>query len=472
MVEARASSVSRQHALSERTVDALRSDIRLLELNRRITWFLTLRLVVAGSFLLGAFLTETILQGLLVAPLPLVMMSLALFGMDALFWLHYRMVAGTRRTFERFRTSLASNLHLQILFDFVILAWLLAETGGIGSPVTYFFLFHVSLSCLFFRRPVSFFYTVLALVCIIASQFVLPGAGSTRVALAETVGTWCVGPACGIYYAASVAAVYIFVWYLASTITTSLRKSEAELQSNIDELVAMHKEKTRYMLTTTHELKAPFTAIHSYVNVLLGGFVGPVDGKVTAVLEKIRERCQRMLTMINELLQLANIKTLVQHGVDLVPVDVAAVMQKVISSLEGVRTERRVTIDCCGMGSGSFLVRGDSDRLEILFTNILANALYYSHPDTSVSIAFEEGDRYRRVVVQDHGIGIKQEHLEKVFLEHFRSEEAVSMNSNSTGLGLTICKFIIYMHQGRIWLESTPGKGTSVFMQFLKETSH
>ncbi len=75
----------------------------------------------------------------------------------------------------------------------------------------------------------------------------------------------------------------------------------------------------------------------------------------------------------------------------------------------------------------------------------------------------------RRVTVADEGIGIPQEHLEKVFLEHFRTNEAVDMNSNSTGLGLTICKFIIYIHQGRIWLESEPGSGTTAFMEFLKE---
>jgi signal transduction histidine kinase len=460
---------SREHSLSATTVQGLRGDIRLLELNRRINWFLSLRLAVGCAILLGALLALTTRGGLLVAPTPLFLMSAALFLMNGLFWLHYRMVRGVKPEFERFRSTLSFNLHLQILFDFGILSWMLVETGGVGSPVTYFFLFHVSLSCLFFRRPVSFFYTALALILIIGTQFLIAGGNDISVALAGTVGNWCAGPGCGLYYVAGVVMVYGFVWYLASTITTSLRQSEADLQANIDELVEMHREKTRYMLTTTHELKAPFTAIHSYANVLLGGYVGPIDGKVEGILTKIRARCERMLNMINELLQLANIKNLVKSGVDLDWVDLGGVVRKTLENLEGIRKGLDITIDTNGMGSGPFWILGDSERLEILFSNIIANALYYSHPGSTVTISFTESENMRRVTVADEGIGIKQEHLEKVFLEHFRTEEAVGMNSNSTGLGLTICKFIIYMHQGRIWLESEPGSGTTAFMEFLKE---
>ena len=469
MLNRDSAATSKEQFLSPTTVKGLRGDIRLLELNRRIHWFLSLRLAVACALLVGAVLALTTRGGLLVTSGPLFMMSGALFAMDGLFWLHYRSVRGARREFERFRSTLSFNLHLQILFDFGILSWLLVETGGVGSPVTYFFLFHVSLSCLFFRRPVSFFYTALALVLIVGTQFIISGGGSIAEALAHSTGTWCSGPGCGFYYVASVTLLYGFIWYLASTITTSLRRSEAELQTNIDELVEMHREKTRYMLTTTHELKAPFSAIHSYVNVLLGGYVGPIDEKVAAILTKIQSRCARMLNMINELLQLANIKNLVKAGVELQWVDLAALVHLVLDNLEGTRKASGITVDCSGMGNGPFWIRGDLERLEILFTNIISNALYYSHAGGTVRIAFVEGVTMRRVTVADEGIGIKPELLEKVFLEHFRTEEATQMNSNSTGLGLTIAKFIIYMHQGRLWLESEPGHGTTAFMEFLKE---
>ena len=232
---------SREHSLSASAVKALRGDIRLLELNRRINWFLSLRLAVACATLLGALLAWTTRGGLLVAPGPLFLISVVLFLMNALFWLHYRVVRGVKPEFERFRSTLSLNLHLQILFDFGILSWMLVETGGVGSPVAYFFLFHVSLSCLFFRRPVSFFYTALALVLILGTQFLLSGPNELSVALVATVGKWCDGPGCGFYYVGSVVMVYGFVWYLASTITASLRRSEADLQSNIEELV----EKTK-----------------------------------------------------------------------------------------------------------------------------------------------------------------------------------------------------------------------------------
>jgi signal transduction histidine kinase len=462
--------LSREHSLSETTVEGLRGDIRLLELNRRLNWFMLLRLAVAGVFLVGAVLVRILFKELRVSPVPLLLMSAALATMNGVFWWHYRRLALARLEFERYRRAISLNLHGQILVDFAIITWLLYVTAGVGSPVTYFFLFHVTLSCLFFRRRLSFIYVLLAIGLILAVQFLVDDAQGRAEVIARSV-PWCEGPSCTYYYTASVVVVYLFVWYLAATITNSLRHSEAELQANIEELVEMHREKTRYMLTTTHELKAPFSSIHSYINVLLAGYVGPIDPKVGAILEKIRERCNRLLNMINELLQLANIKKLVQQGTDLEPVDLSPLIDKVLQALEPIRKAREVTIDKTGMGRGAFWVKGDSERLEILFTNIIGNAIHYSHDGGTVELAFNDGERFRRVTVTDHGIGIRAEHLEKVFLEHFRTEEAVARNANSTGLGLTISKFIIYMHQGRIWLQSEHGKGTRVYMEFLKASS-
>ena len=112
--------------------------------------------------------------------------------------------------------------------------------------------------------------------------------------------------------------------------------------------------------------------------------------------------------------------------------------------------------------------RGVAEQLDILFNNLLSNALNYCYQNTTVQVDVkDEGDCFL-VTIADKGIGIKKEHLEKVFLEYFRTEAAALINRNSTGLGLPIARQIVEIHGGSIWIESEEKVGTAVFVKFPK----
>lgn len=447
-------------------------DMRLLELTRRILWFLVLRLLMALTLIVIGFGKASFFPHLYASAETFYFIAIILIVLDFIYWVHYRRVSLCVKNYSRYSVRIYGNIHTQIILDYVILTYLVYVLGGIESPAIFFYLFHVGLSCLFFKRTVSFIYTVISIllacgVCLLLYNGILPETHFMK----DPAGHW-EGSVNVYYYLAGVCAVYFICWYLVSTITKSLRHSEKALQAKIEELVEMDREKTRYMLTTTHELKAPFTAIQSYINVLLEGYVGQINEKVREILERMKTRCQRLLTMINDMLQLANIKSVLERGAELEPVDASQVIRKVIETFSAIAERQGIKISTFGMGHGQFWIMGLKDKLEILFANVLSNAIHYSRPDSEVLITFDKCGDKRLVVIEDYGVGIKVENLSKVFLEHFRSERTVGMNKNSTGLGLTICKNIIDLHKGKIWIESVENRGTKVFMEFDKSQTH
>ena len=447
-------------------------EIRWGELERRISWFCILRTVAAvGLVILGA-LRSLLLPDLAVDGAYLIGLGGGLLLLNGLHVLHLKLSLRERaEEYQRYR-SISINLNFQIISDLVVVTLLAQLTGGLESPALYCFTFYVVLACLFYKKRVSLAYT-LAIVIAIAGLAFLPLIG-----VLETTGFWISGPsvwrestrAVTIYFI-TVSVAYFFCWYIMATITRGLRRMERQLKAQITEFVKLDSEKTRYVLTATHELKAPFTAIQSYVNVLLGGFVGPVEEPVKGILVKIKERCQRLLVMINELLQLANIKKTVERGATLEAVAVTPILDEIFENLDPLLRQKGVTINRTGMGTGPFRVMGDKEQLQILFSNVMRNAVHYSVDNTRIEVSYVEKDDECLVTVADQGIGIKKELLPKVFLEHFRSEEAVALNRNGTGLGLAISWHIMCNHKGRIWIESDHGIGTKVFMQFDKAVS-
>lgn len=261
------------------------------------------------------------------------------------------------------------------------------------------------------------------------------------------------------FIVAGVSAVCIVVRFFVARATDNVKKHEQKLQEEID-------ERTRYMLVTTHELKAPFSAIQSYVNMLLGGYAGALPEKVYEVLWKIKDRCALLTRMITEMLQLANISSVRGRRSEIVmkEEDIVWIIGTVIWRLTAKVSEKKVKF--VWPQGQVYKITGNAEQLDILFDNILSNAINYSYPDTEIKIEIGQSEARLLVTVTNQGIGIKKEHLEKVFLEYFRSEKAVLINKNSTGLGLPIARHIMEIHGGRIWIESEEGAWVKVYMEF------
>ena len=133
--------------------------------------------------------------------------------------------------------------------------------------------------------------------------------------------------------------------------------------------------------------------------------------------------------------------------------------EEVKAILEPSAADKQVTVHIAGQG---FCVEGVRRMLHEVLYNLCDNAIKYNVPGGSVTISAENN----RLIVSDTGIGIPAEHKDRIFERFYRVDKSHSKASGGTGLGLSIVKHAVAYHKAEIMLESTPGKGTEITIQF------
>jgi len=191
--------------------------------------------------------------------------------------------------------------------------------------------------------------------------------------------------------------------------------------------------------------------------------LGQVPSKVIEVTEKIMARCKRLTQMIVDMLQLANIQSEVIEQQNCKVLKLDKRIQTCINSVYQVAKEKQINIRS---NVEPVKIFGIKDHIKMLLSNIVLNAIYYSHPQSNINITTKIKGNQVLLTVEDQGIGIHPEKLPKIFEEHYRTEEAIQHNPESTGLGLSIVKHIANMHNIHLSIESEVGKGTKVLLDF------
>jgi PAS domain S-box-containing protein len=222
-------------------------------------------------------------------------------------------------------------------------------------------------------------------------------------------------------------------------------------------LQQLQEAKDQFVSTVSHELRTPLTSIRSFSEILLKH--GDSEPAVRReFIEIINKESERLTRLVNNLLDLAKIEA-GGSRLEVAEFDVREVVADAAASMSGMATERRVTLrrEC---GSSPRLITGDRDKIQQLATNLLGNALKFSPEDGEVLLEVKDGPTPGRteIAVVDHGPGIPAGELESVF-EKFRRGVDAPRAVPGTGLGLAICREIAKLHCGRIWAESTLGKG-------------
>ncbi|MCG3132974.1 MAG: Adaptive-response sensory-kinase SasA [Planctomycetes bacterium] len=221
----------------------------------------------------------------------------------------------------------------------------------------------------------------------------------------------------------------------------------------------LQARKDEYMGMVSHELRTPLTSIRSFSEILLkhGDSEPAIRHEFLGIINKESERLTRM---INNVLDLARIEAGATR-LNMTEFDARTVATDAAAALKGMSAEREVRI-AVDAGDAPRLLRADRDRIQQLVMNLVGNALKFSERGGEVVLRIEDGDAQGRVrfAVEDRGCGIAPEDLGRIF-EKFQRVENGSANHEGTGLGLAICREIVTLHGGRIWAESTPGKGST-----------
>ena len=364
--------------------------------------------------------------------------------------------------------QITTNLWGQITVDLVILTVVVYFIGSLETNIAFAYLLHIVLSCVFFSGRQSLIVTVMAIgmfaACIMAEYVlkILPSmsifVGSFREEYSAPILTMLA------FNFFLTIGIWLAVWYLASHLSLMVHRRDAELAETNRRLVAASEERSRHMLTTTHQLKAPFAAIYSNAQLLLQGYCGEIPDEALKVIERISLRCRRLTAEIQEMLQLANLSSTSMESLTQVRMVSTELLEWCISQVEIVAKERSITFKT---DIQPVAMLGAEDHFKMLFVNLLTNAVIYSHRNGQVNISCKPGPNLEPVIIiEDNGIGIPADKLPHIFKEHYRTKEAVLHNKESSGLGLAIVKHVAEMYGIRIRVESRPGFGTKFELRF------
>jgi signal transduction histidine kinase len=230
-----------------------------------------------------------------------------------------------------------------------------------------------------------------------------------------------------------------------------------ELERKSAQLEIASQHKSQFLANMSHELRTPMNAILGFTELIHGGIYGEPSAKIRAVLERVMANGKHLLGLINDVLDLSKIEA-GQLRLSLAEYALADVVRTVASSVEPLAAEKKIALRL-EVPSDLPRGRGDAQRIVQVLLNLVGNAVKFTDQG-EVAIAVTTAAGEFRVVVTDTGPGIPEAEQRRIFEEFHQVDNSSTRAKGGTGLGLAIAKRIVEMHQGRIWVESEPGKGS------------
>lgn len=241
----------------------------------------------------------------------------------------------------------------------------------------------------------------------------------------------------------------------------SERKHAAELlMRRTDELARSNRELEQFAYVASHDLQEPLRMVSSYTQLLARRYKGKLDQDADEFIAFAVDGANRMQRLINDLLTFSRVST---RGQPFVPTDCNAVLAEVLDNLQIAIQESGATVTHDPLP----ILTADPTQFAQLLQNLIGNAIkFHSTAPPQIHITAAHHDEEWVFSVSDNGIGIAPEFFERIFVIFQRLNPRE--NYPGTGIGLAVCKRIVERHDGNIWVESTPGKG-SVFSFSLPE---
>ena len=217
--------------------------------------------------------------------------------------------------------------------------------------------------------------------------------------------------------------------------------------------------KDAFVSTVSHELRTPLTSIVGYLELMADGGMGDVSDEVSSGLTIIERNVVRLRSLVEDLLTLSAYDGAGRQREGR-PVDLAAIVVETLQSMRPtiaaagleVELERRPDLGD---------VQGDVMDFERLVSNLLNNAVKFTHPGGSISVRLTQQRKMAVLVVSDTGIGIPRDEQDRLFSRFFRSSLAIEDEIQGTGLGLSLVHAVVDSYGGTVGVDSEVGEGTS-----------
>ena len=423
------------------------------EFLERLGWFIYIRWATV-VFIIIVSLTAINLFKVILPTLPIFLTALFIAVYNAIFKLYLMQLR-----YESLSSASIRRLAItQSMLDILSLIVIIHFTGGAENPFIFYFIFHTILTGMLLSKKDSYIQAGIISILtvglfVLEYMDILPhhtAKGFLGIDLYKNP-----------VYVTTIAFAFTSTIFIAAFFTVSiserLRLKERELKEANLKLLEKDRLKDEYVKMVSHDLKSPLASIQSLVEVLLGGFAGPVDEKVKEVLQRIGKKIEFLHHYTKDLLDLSRIRA--EKNLNLKIFNIKEVIDTAaeiaMPKTEGKKIQLNVEID-----KQLSDIEADKELITYVFLNLIANAFKYTLSGGKVLVKVSQKDSSITAEVKDTGIGIPAQDLPHIFEEFFRASN-VAKTTKGTGLGLSLVKYIIEKHGGNILLESEVGKGSS-----------
>ena len=227
---------------------------------------------------------------------------------------------------------------------------------------------------------------------------------------------------------------------------------------DISYLKQLDRMKNEFVHTISHDLRSPLTSVLGYTELIQR--VGAINDQQIEFLDRIRSSVESITLLVNDLLDLGRLEAGFDTRREIV--DIGNILKYALDTMESQFTVNDLHLQL-DIEQDLPELRGNPIRLRQLLDNLLSNAVKYSPRSTTISVSLIAEDSQIILCIADQGTGIPQSEQARIFEKFYRASN-VPDEVGGSGLGLAIVKSIVDSHQGRIWVESAAGKGSTFFV--------
>jgi signal transduction histidine kinase len=254
-----------------------------------------------------------------------------------------------------------------------------------------------------------------------------------------------------------------------------LTEHNARLQRAVSRLEELDRLKSNFLATMSHELRTPLTSVIGYAEMMAEGLAGPVSFEQKEYLTTILGKADQLLGLITAVLDVSSLES-GQLALERATLSLAELVASELATFAPQAGRRGIAIqlDACS----DTVVVGDRRKIRQVVSSLVSNAVKFTPDRGRVGVALRRGPLAAhepelsdaspaiQLVVSDSGIGISRDQVAKIFEPFFQVDSSSTRAFGGTGLGLTLAKAYVEAHGGRIWVDTTPGQGSTFTATF------
>ncbi len=252
-----------------------------------------------------------------------------------------------------------------------------------------------------------------------------------------------------------------------------LTEHNQRLQRAVVRLEELDRLKSNFLATMSHELRTPLTSVIGYAEMMAEGIAGPVSKDQRDYLTTILGKADQLLGLITAVLDVSTLES-GQLALERATLSLGELVANEVAAFQPQARRRGITIHV--LAEGDSVVVGDRKKIRQVVTSLLSNAVKFTPDQGKVGVEVRPGPLSQgpselelaavQLVVTDSGIGISRDQVAKIFEPFFQVDSSSTRAFGGTGLGLTLAKAYVEAHGGRIWVDTTPGQGSTFVATF------